>query len=233
MWNFLTKQAQDYGFLGPIVGIVSLLMSVGSLILFNFTHRLSNFQPPDDVMIKALKRVVTFLCAIGVFVAWFLADPSNGQAYLRAALWLAGSCVVAFLGYLALMLWCGRFHKPESNPTGDPTGKEVRIWGGFWLTPAARQARREGTDVQDFLSGNMYKREKVWPPASLLLATMLTAVALLALLTTGATALSTAAAAIQVALTNKPARAVFGVSSVPGLPEAKQSPPQNKSTARP
>jgi len=57
------------------------------------------------------------------------------------------------------------------------------------------------------------------------LATVLTAVALLALLTSGATALSTAAAAIQVALTNKPARAVIGVSSVPGLPQPKESPP--------
>jgi hypothetical protein len=233
MWNFLTKQAQDYGFLGPIVGIVCLLMSVGSLILFNFTHRLSNFQPPDDIMIKALKRVVTCLCAIGVFVAWFLADPSNGQAYLRAALWLVGICLVAFLGYLALMLWCGRFKKPESDARGNPTGKEVRIWGGFWLTTAAREARVGGTEVQDFLRGNMYVREKVWPPASLLSATLLTAVALLVLLASGATALSTAAAAIQVALTNKPARAVFGVSSVPGLPEPKESPPQNRSTARP
>lgn len=233
MWNFLTKQAQDYGFLGPIVGIVSLLMSVGSLILFNFTHRLSNFQPPDDVMVNALKRVVTLLCAIGVFVAWFLAEPSNGQAYLRAALWLAGICVVAFLAYLALMLWCGRFYKPESNARGDPTGKEVRIWGGLWLTTAAREARRAGIEVQDFLRGNMYVREKVWPRASLLLASLLTAVVLLALLTMGATALSTAAAAIQVALTNKPARAVFGVSSVPGLPEPKQSPPQNRPTALP
>ncbi len=224
MWDFLTKQAQDYGFLGPIVGIVSLLMSVGSLILFNFTHRLSNFQPPDDVMVKGLKRVVTFLCAIGVFVAWFLAEPSNGQAYLRAALWLSGGCVVSFLGYLALMSWCGRFHRPEGNSKGNPTGKKVRIWGGFWLTAAARQARLEGVEVQDFLRGNMYVREKVWPPSSLLLATLLTAVALLAMLTTGATALSTAAAATQVALTNKPARAVFGVSNVPGLPEPTESP---------
>ena len=223
MWDFLTRH-QNYGFLGPIVGIVSLLMSVGSLILFNFTHRLSNFQPPDDIMLKAFKRVVTFLCAIGVFVAWFLAEPSNGRAYLRAALWLAGCCVVAFLGYLSLMLWCGRFHKPESNLKGNPTGKKVRVWGGFWLTTAARKARSEGIEVQDFLRGNMYVREKVWPPASLLLATLLTAVALLALLTTAATALSTAAVAIQVALTNKPARAVFGVSSVPGLPEPKESP---------
>jgi hypothetical protein len=56
-----------------------------------------------------------------------------------------------------------------------------------------------------------------------MLSAVVTAFTLLALLVCGTAALSTAAAATQVALTNKPARQVFSTDEVPGIPPNKNN----------
>src|SRR2546425_9411884 len=126
MWEYLVQHAQDYGFLGPIVGIVGVLLGATSAIILGWTRTLDSFKPPDD-LIKPLGRIVTVLCAVGMFVGWILAEPTNGPAYLRTAIWLSGACAVSFLVYIGLKVYCGRFKKDT------PTGQET-IWGGFWLT---------------------------------------------------------------------------------------------------
>lgn len=222
MWVALFQHATDYGFLGPIVGIAGLFIGAGTAILFGWTRTMDVFKPPPEVLDKALARVVTLLCAIGIFVAWFLAEPSNGGAYLWTALWLAILCVTSFICYVGLRSFCGRFRKPMVDANNRPTGDEV-IWGGFWLTKRAREAVQAGETVERFLRGNLYQRETVWPPGSQTLSAMVTALVLLILLVSGTVALSTSAAATQVALTKKPARDVIGVSSVPGLPANSDS----------
>lgn len=218
MWSFLVQHAKDYGFLGPIVGIAGLFMGAGSALLFGFTRSVSIFKPPPDMLVAALVRVVTLLCAIGIFVAWFVAEPSNGQKYLSAAIRLAVVCVVAFLAYVGLQAYCGRFRKTTTNAQNQPGDIEV-IWGGFWLTSKARSDVSKGDTVEAVLAGYNYDASSVWPPASRALATILAALFLLAILVGGTSALSTAATAAQVALTKKPAREVFSSSQVPGLPD--------------
>ena len=222
MWNQLVEQAKDYGFLGPIVGIAGLFIGAGTAILFGWTRTLDTFKPPAEVLDKALARVVTLVCAIGIFIAWFAAEPSNGRTYLWIALWLAVTCLVAFLAYVGLRTYCGRFRRPFVDANNNPAGYEV-VWGGLWLTKRARQAFDSGVSIEEFLKGNLYQRETVWPPGSLTVSAIVTALVLLVLLVSGTTALSTAAAATQVALTNRPARSVIGISSVPGLPSNANS----------
>jgi len=221
-WDYLVQHAKDYGFLGPIVGIGGLLLGASIALLFGWTKTLDNFKPPADVLDKALAQVVTLLCAIGIFIAWILAEPSNGQAYLRTAFWLAVLCGVAFLIYVGLRAYCGRFRRPIVV-NNEPAGEEV-LWGGFWLTSRAKTAVKNGDTVERFLKGNGYERAEVWTPLSLTLSAVVTALVLLLLLVGGTSALSTAAAATQVALTKKPAREVFSTSEVPGLPPEESKP---------
>ncbi len=216
------EHAKDYGFLGPIVGIAGLFLGSVTAILFGWTRTMDAFKPPPDVLDKALARVVTLVCAIGLFAAWFLAEPSNGRTYLWIALWLALLCVMAFLAYVSLRTYCGRFRKKLVDANNNPVGEEI-IWGGFWVTKRAKVSVDNGQTVEAFLKGNQYNREEVWPPGSLTLSAFIAAFVLLTLLVSGTAALSTAAAATQVALTNKPARSVFSISEVPGLP-AKSDP---------
>ena len=152
------------------------------------------------------------LCAIGIFIAWILAEPALQSTYITYVLWLAAVAVFAFLFYVGLRAYCGRFRRPLVV-NNQPAGEEV-LWGGFWKTPGARNT----ANVEAFLAGNEYNRAIVWPPGSLAASAVLTALVLLAALVCGTAAISTAATAAQVALTKKPAREVFSTASVPGLP---------------
>lgn len=166
------------------------------------------------------------LCAVGIFFAWILAEPANQTAYISWVFWLAAVGVVAFLIYVGLRTFCGRFHRPlvkENQPAG-----EEMIWGGFWITPRARQALRKGETIETFLAGNGYRKTAVWPPISLTLSAMVTALVLLSALVCGTSAISTAATTAQVALTSKPARDIFSPTQVPGLPPANPKEPPLK-----
>lgn len=223
-WKDLLQNLEQYGFLGPMVGIAGLFIGAGTAILFGWTRTFDAWKPPSNVLPEPLSRMVTMLCAIAIFIAWILAEPANEAAYIRWVIWLAGGGVVAFLIYVGLRAYCGRFRKPRVV-NNLPAGEEV-IWGGFWITSKARQAVRKGVTAEDFLAGNQYKTEAVWPPFSMTVSAVLTAVVLLATLVCGTAAISTAATAAQVALTKRPARDVFGPSEVPGLPPSKPMPKQ-------
>jgi len=164
------------------------------------------------------------LCAVGLFVVWILADLDNGPKYLRAAIWLAGTSLLAFLIYVGLSVYCGRFRKPLVDANNEPAADNEVIWGGFWLWPHRRKEVKSGTTVDDILRGVLYDRSQIWPPLSLAAAAIVTALVLISLLVCGTLALSTAAAAVQVALTRKPTRAVFSTSEVPRLSPIKPTP---------
>lgn len=223
-WKFLVEHAKDYGFLGPIVGIVGVLLGASGAIIFGWARALDAWKPPRDTFPEGLDKMVGMLSAVGLFVAWILADPTNGPVYLRTAIWLAAASLVAFLAYVALRGYCGRFKRPLVADNM-PAGEEV-IWGGFWLRPDAREQARAGTPVEAILAGRIYDRSQVWPPLSLVLAVVVTAFVLIALLVCGTLALSMAGASVQVALTGKPTREVFSTSQVPGLSSATPTPTQ-------
>jgi hypothetical protein len=84
----------------------------------------------------------------------------------------------------------------------------------------------KGDTLEAFLAGNQYNKGAVWPPLSLTVSAMFGAMVLVSTLVCGTAAISTAAAATQVALTKKPARAVFGNLDVPGLPPDKSKSPE-------
>jgi hypothetical protein len=223
-WKTLVDNASQYGFLGPIVGIAGLLIGAGSALLFGWTKTLDSWKPPEEVLPVPLGKVITLLCALGIFTAWLLAEPSNRMAYLHGMFWLIGCAVVAFLVYVGLRTYCGRFSRPIIDPaTNKQTGTEP-IWGGFWLTDRARKAKRAGTSVDDFLAGNFYKKTDVWPDLSLATSAVVGAAILLAALVCGTSALATAATTAQVVLTKKPAREVFSSKNVPGLPSQDGKP---------
>ena len=222
MWQYLVEHAKDYGFLGPIVGIVGLLLGAGTAILFAWSRALDTWKPPRETFPEGLEKTVGMLCAVGLFVIWLLAEPKNGPAYLHAAIGLAVGGLVAFLIYVALWAFCGRFRKPQVGDDNKPTRDEV-LWGGFWLWKEVRKQIGPDNPVEKILAGKLYERSQVWPPASLMSSAVVTAFVLIALLVCGTLALSTAGASIQVALTGKPARAIFSTSQVPGLPQTNSS----------
>lgn len=225
-WKSLVDNAGQYGFLGPIVGIAGLLLGAGAAILFGWTRALNEWKPPSDTLPQPLNRMVTLLCAIGVFFAWGLAEPGNISSYERAVLWTAIIAVVAFLSYVGLRAICGRFRWPTVDSANKPSG-EMTIWGGFWLTADARRAVASGTTVEAYLAGNLFEKTKVWPASSIACSAVVTAIVLLAALVSGTICLATAATAAQVLLTKKPAREVFSSSSVPGLPATKSPIPSS------
>lgn len=216
MWQYLVQHAKDYGFLGPIVGIVGLLLGAGTAILFGWSRALDTWKPPRDTFPEGLEKVVGMLCAVGLFVIWILAEPKNGPTYLRGAVYLAVGSLLAFLIYVALWAYCGRFRKPQVGSDNRPTRDDV-IWGGFWLWKEIRIQVGSRNPVEKILAGKLYDRSHVWPPFSLMSSAVVTAFVLIALLVSGTLALSTAGASVQVAFTGKPARAVFSTSEVPGL----------------
>jgi hypothetical protein len=225
-WKALVQNAGQYGFLGPIVGIAGLFIGASIAILFGWTRTFDAWKPPADVLPEPLSRMVTVLCSVGLFLAWILAEPGNQSAYIRAVIWLAAGATVAFLIYVGLRGYCGRFRKPIVGPGNRPAGEEV-VWGGFWLKRAARRQARKGASVEDILAGNLYKKSAVWPPLSLVTAAVVTALVLLGALVCATSAISTLAATAQVVLTKKPAREVFGTADVPGLSPSK-SPPASR-----
>ena len=214
---------EQYGFLGPIVGIAGVLLAAATAITFGWTGAMKNWKPPTDVLPEVLSKMVTMVSALTMFFAWILARPNNEAAYIGAVGWLGGVAVIAFLAYVGLRQYCGRFRRPLI--TGNQPSGEVVVWGGFWLTRQARQAVNSGETVEAFLAGNNYKKETVWPPGSLTLSAMFSALVILTAVVSGTSALSTAATATQVVLTKKPAREIFGASQVPGLPPSTDSIP--------
>src|SRR4051812_7487844 len=202
MWRFLVQHANDYGFLGPIVGIVGLLMGASAAIFFAFTRTLDTWKPPLDTFPRGLDKIVGMLCAVGLFIAWIRAEPTNGPDYLHATVYLAVAAVVAFLIYVGLRAYVGRFRKPLLGPNNSPAGEEV-IWGGLWLWRDIRKKVRSDNSVEKILAGKLYDRSQVWPPLSLTFSAVTTALVLIALLVCATLALSTAGASIQVALTGK------------------------------
>jgi hypothetical protein len=209
--------ARQYGFLGPIVGIAGLLLGAGGALLFGFTRKLDVWKPPADVLPDPLSKMITMLCAVAIFLAWILAKPTNRSAYISSVLWLVGIAVAAFLLYVVLRNTCGRFRRPLVQ-NNEPAGEEV-IWGGFWTTKLAKEAIKKGSTAEEVLAGNQYNKTKVWPGLSLAAAAAVTALILLLALVCSTAAISTAATAAQVALTNKPAVEVFSTRDVPGLSE--------------
>jgi hypothetical protein len=211
------QDLEQYGFLGPIVGIAGLFIAAGTAILFGWSRTFDTWKPPATVLPKPLSQMVTLLCSIAIFLAWIFAEPENQPAYIRSVIWLATAGVLALLGYIGLWAYCGRFRRPLVGPNNQPAGEET-LWGGFWLTPKARSAYHAHTPVEVYLKGNLYDVAEVWPGLSRALSAVVTAAVLLAALVGGTAALSTAATAAQVALTNKAARQVFDRSEVRGLP---------------
>jgi hypothetical protein len=232
MWQYLVEHAKDYGFLGPIVGIVGLLLGAGGAILFGWSRALDTWKPPTDTFPKGLEKVVGMLCAVGLFVIWILAEPKNGPAYLRFAVYAAVVSLVAFLIYVAFWAYCGRFRKPQVGGNNKPTREDV-IWGGFWLWKQIRASVGPNNPVESILAGNLFDRSKVWPPFSLTMSAVITAFVLMTLLVAGTLALSTAAASVQVALTGKPAREIVSTLQVSGLtsPVDTNAPPNKEATS--
>jgi len=218
MWQTLVSHAKDYGFLGPIVGIVGLLLGASTAIIFGWSKALDTWKPPRDTFPEGLERIIGMLSAVGLFVAWILAEPKTGPSYLYSAIYLAAGSLLAFLIYVGLWAYCGRFRRPQiglSNPRDDV------IWGGFWLWDSVRAQVGSNNSIEDILAGNLYNRSRVWPPLSLTLSAVLSAFILIAVLLCGTLALSVAGASVQVALTGKPARSVFSTSQVPGISTPK------------
>jgi len=193
-----------------------------ALILYGFTGKFDDWKPPQTSALAGLDRIITALCAIGLIATWMFATPDNVIGYIHLAFWLVGICGFFFVIYVGLRILCGRYNRPLVDSKNRPNGSE-RIWGGFWLTPAAKKAYRKGTTISEFLAGNNYIEERVWPPLSQATSSMVAAVTLLAIVAGGASGLSTAATAAQVTLTKKPAREIFSSSDVPGLPSTSPS----------
>src|SRR5439155_22911862 len=164
----------QYGFLGGIVGIVGLMLGATMAILYGFTRAFDAWKPPRNSALEGLDMMITGLCAITLIALWVFATPENILAYVHLAFWLIGIAIAAFIIYVGLRAGGpGRFRKPLTV-NNQPAGHEI-IWGGFWLTPAAREQRRGGKTVQEILAGFGYDVEKVWPPLSLAAAAMVAA----------------------------------------------------------
>lgn len=217
LWNYLVTHAADYGFLGPIVGIVGLLLGAISAIMFGWSRTLNSWKPPQEAFPDGLSKIATAVCAVGLAVVWLSAEPANGKSYLNLAVWLAIIGVVAFLIYVGLWSHCGRFRMPQVGANNKPDRTTV-IWGGFWLWHDIRAQVTSNNSVDTILAGKLYDRSKVWPQGSLVASSVVTSAVLITLLASITLALSTAAAGVQVALTNKPARAVLSSKEVPGIP---------------
>jgi len=48
-WKFLVEHSNEYGFLGPIVGIVGLLLGAGVAIAFAWSRALDSWKPPEHL----------------------------------------------------------------------------------------------------------------------------------------------------------------------------------------
>jgi hypothetical protein len=258
-WNDIVSRAPEYGFLGGIVGIAGLMLGAGSAILYATTRTFADWRPPKDGPLHGLEQTVGALCAVGIIVAWIFATPDNVVDYIHIAIKLVIGGAVAFVLYIGLRVVVASYRKPMVGANNQPTGKTETIWGGFWLTKPAREAVKNGipkldqsgheekdaqgqtimvpTTVAEYLEGNIYIVDRVWPRGSQALAAMSGAIVLMAMVVGISGGVSTAATAAQVVLTRKPARDVFKSTDVPGLPPpnsvAPAPAPTSKASATP
>jgi hypothetical protein len=202
-WQDLVSRAPEYGFLGGIVGIVGLMLGAGSAILYATTRTFGDWRPPKDGPLHGLEQTVGALCAVGIIVGWIFATPDNVVDYIHIAIKLVMGGAVAFILYIGLRLMVARFRKPMVGGNNKPINKTETVWGGFWLTKQAREAVKKGipklnasgqeekdaqgqtilvpTTVAEYLAGNNYNVDRVWPPESQALAAMSGAIVLMAI----------------------------------------------------
>ena len=222
-WKTLIDQAPQLGFLGGIVGVVGVMLGATAAILYGFTGAFDDWKPGAESPLAGLDRMIGALVAIGIIGLWLFATPANAVTYVHLSFWLVGSGVVAFLFYIGLRVACTCTKPLVVN---NAPGGQIRIWGGFWLTKQAKQAKEREPSVAPckFLAGQGYDLDTTWPRLSRALVAMLAGLMLLVIVAGGGAGLSAAATTAQVALTKKAAKDVFGSGQVPGIPTSTPTP---------
>lgn len=219
-WQSLVNEAPHFGFLGGIVGIVGLMLGAGGAILYGFTRTFDDWKPGADSPLAGLDRMIGGIVAIAIIALWLFATPNNIVGYIHLAFWLMGIGIAAFILYVGLRV---AYTCPKDIIVDDKPAGVKRVWGGFWLTEAAKK-RSPDVTVCKFLQGKGYDPDIVWDSKSQAALAMVIAIVLLLIVAGGGIGISAAATTAQVALTKKPARDVFRSEEVPGLPTPTPTP---------
>jgi hypothetical protein len=198
--------AADYGPFAPVVGYGGAIMAAGGALFLMWGGRMRKWRPPDEDLPGTAQTIALLLCGVGMVLLWYLATPGRVGWFLVAVVILAIACVASFLRYSGLL---GTYVYIKKVATGPSATRDVRILGGRELWPEAEAKRREqGIDVQTLLEGAAYNPDLLWSrPARQWVKQRVLLFFILTLLL-GTAALTGAAFATQVVLSDEAAATV-------------------------
>lgn len=192
----------EYGPLAGLVGSTTALITAGGAITLAWV-RGANWAPPEDDVPSGPSRVVSLLTAIAVAGLWFETGKSLYSHDLEKLAINFGA--ITFFSLLAYSFLMGVYIYTKDIATSTGTVEKIRVVGGFWLTPEAKQNLREARTVQRLFAGAAFDPDLVWPRESRSLVKNCFIVSFSALLLSGSIAISSIALSIDPSASVAPA----------------------------
>ena len=183
--------ADEYGPLSDLVLYGGYIMAAAAAISLAWRGR-AKWEPAEEDVSKGPQKVGALVAGIWIALLWATYNGDRGAKDLRAlTIILAGLTIVSLLAYSLLIstLMCEAITAASGKPVN------IKIIGGYRLTPAARQklSSDNSLTVQRLLKGSAYDPSLVWTTISRALAKLSYVVAYLALTIFGSVALAGAA----------------------------------------
>ncbi|WP_145063622.1 hypothetical protein [Engelhardtia mirabilis] len=154
----------DYGPLAQTVAAAGSLLSAMAAIAAAWRGK-ARWEPVEEDLPGGSRKATGLLSAIGIAAIWYwMRDPAKVRLLTEVSVGLGASCVVSLViyGILVAVFTYERVVATAPNET-----HSEKIIGGFWLTQAASQKRRQrGLTIQELFLGAAYDPDKVWPRLS-------------------------------------------------------------------
>lgn len=153
--------AQDYGPLTNVVGTAGALMAA-AVALIRLVRGRAKWEPAEEDVSSGFERVSAALTAVLVALMWwYFGDGSQASNLARVT---AGAAIVLVTALIVYSLLIGTMIYEVKYTDDGRSVKRAKIIGGFWMTKAAREARRrDSMTVQETLASAEHNPDLVWP----------------------------------------------------------------------
>jgi hypothetical protein len=161
--------SESNGVLTPVVETVGAMLSASIAISLGFRRR-ATFEPSEEDLPKLANRLASALAAIALAVLWSqYSNAAYSSFLLKLTAYTSAIAVIASVVYSVLI---GTLTVRTIVSEGPKRGASAKRVKGFWKTKGAakrlealEKAGKYPTD-QEFLEGNHYDLDRVWPPSS-------------------------------------------------------------------
>lgn len=192
----------DYGPFAPVVAASGSVLAMGLALGLGWRGR-AKWEPVEEDVPAGPQKVGGLVAAVVVALIWArMFDLQYGSTLTAIAVWCLAVAVVSLLFYMMLqMLLYDVERVPAKAAPGGPPTERVKVIGGLWLLPQAKNkiGEKDGPNsTQELFEGAAYKKDLLWSRPAQGLAKVLFALGYIGLTVAGTVALG--AASILIAL---------------------------------